>query len=107
MSFSVTTVIDWGMSRSACLPLPMLVEVARTESLPCASSRLSVTVTCFRVWPSAGDTGVRVICATTVPLLASVGAVVPVGAALVASSAVWAQPDTEAAKIMALSGRHA
>jgi hypothetical protein len=28
MSFSVTTVIDCGMSRRACLPLPMVVVVA-------------------------------------------------------------------------------
>ena len=28
MSFSVTTVTDWGMSRSACLPLPIVVVVA-------------------------------------------------------------------------------
>ena len=49
ISFSVTTVTDCGMSRSCCLPLPMVVSVARTASLPSGASARSFTVTVLSV----------------------------------------------------------
>ncbi len=49
MSFSVTTVTDWGMSRNCWRPLPMPVSVARNASLPSGASARSRTVTVGRV----------------------------------------------------------
>ena len=50
ISFSVITVMDCGMSRSCWLPLPIVVVVARSESLPCASA-FPFTVTGASVMP--------------------------------------------------------
>ena len=49
-SFSVTTVSDCGMSRNAWLPLPMLVVVARSASLPSGASAFSRTTTGARLF---------------------------------------------------------
>ena len=53
ISFSVTTVMDCGMLRNSWLPLPMVVVVARTESLPSGVSAFSLTVTWFSVLSAA------------------------------------------------------
>jgi hypothetical protein len=76
ISFSVTTVMDCGMSRSSWLPLPMVVVVARTESLPCGRFGGSRTVTGARLRLSRGYAG----------------------------AAVWAQLPMESASIMAPRG---
>ena len=57
ISFSVTTVTDWGMSRSSCLPLPMLVVVVRRLSLPSGASAFSSMVTGLSDFTSACFTG--------------------------------------------------
>ena len=59
MTFSVTTVTDWGMSRSSWLPLPMEECVARTESLPWGASAASLMVTV----PSVFSCGAAWVCA--------------------------------------------
>ena len=57
INFSVTTVTDWGMSRSACLPLPMLVVVVRRLSLPSGASAFSTIVVGLKDLTSAWLTG--------------------------------------------------
>ena len=93
ISFSVTTVTDWGISRSSWLPLPMVERVARTESLPSAAAAFSLITTGARVLPSTCVDD----CVDEVALVSPVAGVV----------AVCAQPETDTASISAPSGSRA
>ena len=57
ISFSVTTVIDCGMSRRSCEPLPMRVSLLRRLSLPeasaCAFTLIGASVVSFGASGSA------------------------------------------------------
>jgi hypothetical protein len=79
-SFSVTTVTDWGMSRSCCLPLPMRVVVVRRLSLPWGSASAAAFTT----------TGLSVLVSSSASLAGD-----------------WAQPLIEAANISAPRGNMA
>ena len=81
INFSVTTVMDWGMSRSCCVPLPMLVWVARNASLPSGASAFSSTTTVGSVlFAGGGD----VVCDQ--PLTDAASIIAPMGSNLLVAT---------------------
>ena len=92
MTFSVTTVTDWGMSRSSWLPLPMVELVARNDSRHWGASADYLIVTVPSVLLSSA------VCAQPVTEAVAASIMVPKGN--MAPRAAWVDEAADTARTL-------